>query len=214
MAFRTNKTIFYHIPKTGGIWVRKALKLSVGKCVKMHGHPNQKFNLTGGHAAPLIIKNVNVDNPRVFSFAFVRNPLTWYQSFWAHRMLKKVKLQKNNSHAFPLDKLLDRDFERFIFRVLKKYPKGFVTELFQCYVGKDGKALNSVGKQENLTKDLIKVLRLAGEKFDQQIMKNLERKNTAASRKEFDGQLKISENYHRQLMNQERWVLDTFYKKK
>ena len=49
----------------------------------------------------------------------------------------------------------------------KEFPNGFVTELFQYYVGKDLSKINFIGKQENAENDLVEALKLSGQEFDE-----------------------------------------------
>lgn len=99
-----------------------------------------------------------------FSFCFIRNPLDWFKSYWSFRM-------RNGWHTktHQIDQTCSSmDFNEFISRVLEKMP-GYCTRFFESYIGTKEKPLVSfVGRQENLTKDLISALNQAGEKFDKE----------------------------------------------
>jgi hypothetical protein len=220
MSRRTEKSIFYHIPKTGGFWVRAALRQTIPgvKPVKRCSarHP---LGLVAGHQIPAVVKKKGLDvnditGEKLFSFTFVRQPLSWYQSFWAHRKRDGIKnfLKPDSGGNYnPLNFLWDDNFENFISNVLKKYPKGYLTELFQCFVGQDGKALDFVGKQENLAEDLMTALSLAGEEFDERVISRIPRENTASSREEFRHFFQISRRLKNKLLAREQWITDTFY---
>jgi hypothetical protein len=215
MAFRTNKAIYYHILKTGGTWVREAMLASTDsfKSLKRFGG-RKKFGLAGAHVVPdHIEKRYDVDD--LFSFAFVRNPLDWYKSFWAQRDDEGIKYREKadrSGNMFPLDVLWARRFQRFIFKILTIYPNGFLTELYKLYVGEDGKRLDFVGRQENLRSDLITALTLAGEKFDAKKIMNLERVNVSASKDKYKNAFTLDKGLEKELLKNEKWILDTFYK--
>jgi hypothetical protein len=164
------------------------------------------FWLKREHTIPNDVKDI--DKKGLFSFAFVRKPLAWYRSYWAHRNRKGYVLIPK----FPLDFLWDSSFENFITNVLKTYPYGFLTDIYKCYVGEDGKALSFVGKQENLREDLIKALTLAGEKFDKQVINTLKKFNTTPLEKGHDKLFDIDEGIEQNLVKKEKWIMNTFYK--
>lgn len=60
------KSVFYHVPKTGGSWVAEGVKQAFKDYEVPYGY---------GHASPV---QCAVDKP---SFCFVRNPYTWYRSY-------------------------------------------------------------------------------------------------------------------------------------
>jgi len=99
-------------------------------------------------------------DPNAFSFCFVREPLSWYVSFW--RFMESVSWRpsgdvRNPYHWHPwtvLNGLGSSDFNEFMSNVNRKRP-GYVTELYGWYVHP---GIRFVGKQENLQEDLIKVL--------------------------------------------------------
>ena len=206
MGFRTEKSIFYHIPKTGGIFVKEAMRHS-GAEYRRAQRKYRKYHrywLKREHAIPDDVKDF--DKQGLFSFAFVRKPFEWYRSFWAHRnRLGYVVVPK-----FPLDFIWNDSFENFITNVLKTYPSGFLTDIYKCYVGKDGKDLDFVGRQENLREDLIKALTLAGEEFDKQVIRTLRRFNTNDIR-EGDEMFDIDRGVKQNLIKKEEWIIDTFY---
>jgi len=224
MAFRTDKVIFYHIPKTGGRWVKAAMiyagvpyrraKYYYGtdrkppkELVKAHA-----LRLKREHETPLGV--LNEDKDKLFSFTFVRRPLTWYKSFWAHRMLADgIEGRMRMTNSFPLDWIWDGNFEKFIANVLRKYPDGFLTDVFRLYVGKDGKALDFIGKQENLREDLIRALTLAGETFDKKKIMKVKRVNISSGSIFFtkNNLLDINDHLAKELDENEKWIIDTFY---
>ncbi|GAG19660.1 unnamed protein product, partial [marine sediment metagenome] len=116
-----------------------------------------------------------------FRFCFVRNPLTWYESFWRFKVSigwepDGDELDKWDWHPNSmLNGLGDDDFNQFVRNVTKKRP-GYVTELYGWYT-KTG--IHFVGKQEDLVDGLIKVLRVLNLNFDEDFVRNFEPQNTS-----------------------------------
>lgn len=207
MAFRTNKSIFYHIPRTGGMWAKGVARRSGVMYDRAEKNSiRHRLSLMREHGTPEGVKESAKEG--LFSFAFVRMPFEWYKSFWAHRKIHEDSFVA----AFPLDFAWDSNFEKFIINNLRMFPHGFLTDVYQCFVGKDGKDLDFVGKQENLTEDLIKALTLAGEEFNERTIRRTKRFNVATGRKEVEGLFNISNELKQELMEKEKWVTDTFYK--
>jgi hypothetical protein len=208
MAIRTTKSVIYHIPKCGGIWVKEAVRKSLHRTGMAYwrcrqAHVAQEFGLVREHSTPDRV--IPEDREGYFSMAFVRNPVTWYRSYWCYRV-KTGYLDKK----FPLDNLWDDNYEKFLVKALDNLP-GFVTQLYQFYVGKDGKRLDYVGKQENLTWDLIEALTLAGEDFDEIVVMKTQWRNIAYQSSRIGKLAVCSKELDDKIEESERWVLETFY---
>lgn len=202
---RCTKTIFYHIPKTGGVWVENALKTSVkGRILKPPPHNGVKndFNLYYGHKPPSGVHERH-KNDR-FSFAFVRHPLAWYRSFWCYRMMYGIR---GRGGIFPPDDQWSRQPNRFIERMLGAFPDGFLHMVYKEYVGENGDKLDFVGRTENLVDDLVKALNIAGEDFDESKVRSLKRKNASVNHATW----KLTKDMEKRLLKAEKWVIDTFY---
>ena len=200
MAVKTAKSVIYHIPKCGGVWVKEAVRgagLRYDRCKdkKMH-HP---LGLKREHAAPEVVRDEYKDG--LFSFCFIRHPVGWYKSFWSYRA--KTGWLDNK---FPLDRLWEDEFELFVLNVLGEYPDGFVTELYRCYV----EDVDYVGKQETLADDLVKALTLAGESFDEEALRRTKWRNLAA-RGKWGDLCVLSDETKGGIMQAEKWVTDRFY---
>ena len=224
MPIKTNKSIFYHIPKTGGSWVKTALRKSMGTnddFMFVRPKPNYDriddsvywqhklaglFPLRRGHLAACGLKEK--DKEGLFSYTFVRRHLDWYRSWWVNKTYTINKLRKWKT--FLLDYAYDPNFEQFITNVINMFPSGALTTIYQCYLGRDGNDLDFVGTQENLVEDLIKALTLAGEDFDEDVIRNLGKVNTSASRK-LSTDLPISPKLEKKLNTREKWITKTFY---
>ena len=167
MAVATDKFIFYHIPKTGGTWVKVAMEAAGVKFRAVHtmGGPHP-FNLKWAHATPETVRQSW--RPGRFSFCFVRQPVAWYRSYWAFRSRKGARRDEN----FPADGLWSDDFDQFVNNLLDAYPGGFVTQLYQYYTGVDGTKVDYIGTQESLVDGLAEALHLAGQDFDEAALRS------------------------------------------
>jgi hypothetical protein len=98
-----------------------------------------------------------------FKFCFVREPLSWYESYWRFMQALQWKAwgdEFNPDQWHPiaaLNGLGHTDFNTFIRNVNRKRP-GFVTELYGRYVRGDV----VFGKQEDLEADLLTFVRRMG----------------------------------------------------
>ena len=205
MAVCTDKSVFYHIAKTGGVWVKEAMSRSgllYSRCDnKRVSHP---FGLKREHATPDVI--LDKYKRGRFSFCFVRHPVTWLQSFWCYRV-RTSRLDKK----FPLDYLWDDDFEAFVYNVLASYPDGFVSRLYQYYVGENADAIDYVGRQENLADDLVCALKIAGERFDECLLRSTGEFNVAFRGGEYDGMCTIGHTTKALVERAEQWTIEHFY---
>ncbi len=206
MPHMNDRLLFYHIPKTGGRWVLGAMKmggvLGVRRAPRIPGvHP---LGLRRHHAAPEAV--VDECKKNRFQFCFVRRPYEWYRSFWCYRVHTQ-----HLDPAFPLDGLWDKDFESFLGNVLARYP-GFLTQVYQCFVGSDNTRMNFVGRQENLADDLVKALALAGEPgINEKRLRRLKPMNVSAGNPLFGGRAVANPSTIAKIETAESWVLETFY---
>lgn len=140
------KSCFHMIPRTGTTWVRQAIIESMGK-----GNGKLPYYETGD-------KHAVIENPAgKLGFCFVREIPAWLES--------RHRLGKWNDMLSPF---WDVDFNKFKANLAER-PKGIIGRYFKKYTDQCG----FVGRTENLAEDLIKVLALAGEKFDPDIIREL-----------------------------------------
>ena len=177
------RSIFYHIPKTGGTWVRRAIEAAGIPAAEVGDSPHCAFTSTNGSG--------------LFKFAFVRHPLTWYQSFWCYRMRLGWRMEDT------LDPCMSRNFETFVDNVIQRIPNHLVWR-YEKYVGPDPGVLDFVGKQENLQQDLIRALRMAGEKFDEDKILAVPRLNASSTHPEY------ADNLREKVLNSEAEVISRF----
>tara|TARA_R110000751_G_scaffold23590_7_gene65195 strand:+ start:4167 stop:4829 length:663 start_codon:yes stop_codon:yes gene_type:complete len=166
MTLITNKSLFLHIPKTGGTWVKKVISKAQIETFE-HGS-------THAHFPELFKYRDEMFYDKKYVFAFVRHPLSWYQSIWVYRM----------KHGWSMDHPLDyncasNDFHEFVRNCIKFKPSGWVSWMYASFIENSLGLVDFVGKQESLTDDLIYALNEAGEEFDEDIVRSAERVNAA-----------------------------------
>jgi len=114
-----------------------------------------------------------------YMFCFVRNPLSWYESWFKYmkqpsRQWRSWGDEKDPYKWHPnsmLNGLGHCDFSEFVKNVNKNRP-GYVTELFSWYTRPQ---MGFVGKQESLVDDLISVLNVMNLGFDEQLIRDHEK---------------------------------------
>jgi hypothetical protein len=161
------KSIFIHIPKTGGTFIREHFNEQVGW-----------WEVLGvGHGS---LKDFP-EHADKFSFTFIRNPEQWLISSWG--FTRRI-LEKNNSFEFqkkwselavanqviwrtwkqktnPVHALWHEDFDIFLCR-LRDHAPNLIDMCYQHF----SEGVDFVGKNENLVNDLITALEMAGEDME------------------------------------------------
>lgn len=214
MALLLPRSIFLHIPKTGGEWVREAIKAA--------GVPTRESNpgwdwarqkhsalaeSSGREAISFAFKSKPAtwwQGKGRFTFAFVRDPFAWYPSFWSYRM----------EHGWDPNDRVDaeckaEEFEPFAWNVLKKFP-GHVSDLYELYVGRADGTIDFVGRQESLAEDLVRALRAAGEKFDEARLRATPPVNEGASLRKWKERCVYSDELRAAVAKAERRVMKRF----
>jgi hypothetical protein len=154
--------VFLHVPKTGGTWV-KAAAVNAGLTFDEY----------------LVDGDVHGDLsycpfPSRFLFAFVREPLSLYRSYWRF----KARAGWDPLNPFDVD-VAASSFESFVENVLRVKP-AWCTRMFEDYVGPPPQEINFIGRFESLVEDLVRALRRAGEAFDERAIRETPPVNVSA----------------------------------
>lgn len=166
MAVILPNSVMIHVPKTGGSWCRTAIKKAGIKHKELNTHKGKGCRHEG-------ISQIRKQIGNRFTFGFVRNPITWMQSRWAYSM-------RNTQGEGDGTLLWSGDFNTWVMNVLERQPTFVLDKTLRLvgYTCKDGEwvvrqQLGFIGKTENLTDDLIQALTLAGESFDESIIRQI-----------------------------------------
>src|SRR3990167_7348169 len=116
-----NSLVFYHCPKTGGTWVREALK-NAGLNLHEIIFPLFEGGVSGDQVIPIndIVHMLPTKNPctNFITFSFVRHPLTWLQSTFKYLVAVGWNEERN-----PIQKNIKSDtFKEFIEKYAALYP--------------------------------------------------------------------------------------------
>lgn len=185
-----DSVIFNHIYKCGGSYVKQACK-NAGVYMGVAGKGRNLADK--GHAivwAP-------------FTFTFVRNPISWYVSWYCYRKNKSKKVFPNNLWNPCLNKTI-KD-------VCEAKP-GFLTELYYRSIIPPSGSMSFVGKCECLTEHLVVLLRLAGVSFNEQALRDTPRVNVSRSPRHKDGsKQRLSEETVAIIRQSEKDIFAGFY---
>jgi hypothetical protein len=150
MAIVTTYSIYTHIPKTGGSYVRKVLNmLDLG--AKEEGHAHDPVYL------------LNIDNiEKYLKFTFVRNPISWIKSIWSHwkansgcrvnnsSKLKEGKIYSYKTYSGAMLDFINDDLNETVNILISKYP-GYITKMFKDYaLGCEDELTITENKKENV----------------------------------------------------------------
>lgn len=164
MALASKNAVFLHVPKTAGMWVRHAYKVSNVETYEI-GDTHSHF--------PYLLKFKPESFYRnIYTFAFIRHPLSWIQSRWTFRMRHGWKA------IHPLDyNCMSNNFHTFVENMLKYRPDGWVTGEYKNYIDTVPGGIKAVGRLENLVDDLMRISKSAGDVINANIIKTMNRIN-------------------------------------
>jgi hypothetical protein len=169
-----DRLLYLHVPKTGGHWTLAAME-AAGIVLQ---HEGGTRHATLEHVSP---------RDR-FTFGFVREPLSWYASWWRHCQVidptwrERGRQFPDAAHVY----FVDQPFERYVEAVLDQAP-GYLSGYYRRFVGPPEAPISFVGRYERLTDDLVRALREAGVSFDEDALRAVRPINAAESAANAEG---------------------------
>lgn len=151
MALELPNSIFFHMGRTAGHWVRFV--------VQQAGIPGVEVG--GFHDWPSCLA-LDAKQASKLKFCFIRHPLEWLRSYWMHEMQFGWSLNEYSEH------LASDSFADFLRRAIKHHPRGPVSMAYAPFV----EQCDEVGRQEELSDALYRILSKAGEQFDPAVLEN------------------------------------------
>ena len=180
--------VFLHVPKTGGNWVIKTVRDLGMKIEEAYGSEKYK---DAEHVCP--------SYPR---FTVLRNPLTWYPSYWANCNIFGCRGLGFLSISEDCQRNL-HDFTLFMQSVLDNHP-GFLTGLFSEYAASDVDVLFT----ESLAEDLFRILNPIVK--DKASLEEIEPVNRCASLPEYKLRVYYSSDMHQRILESESELFDKY----
>lgn len=149
------KFLFIHCIKTGGTFFKEVLSY--------YGVPNRETGDFSQKYFPLMMEEhyglskvyeLHPETKELISFGFVRNPITWYKSKWAHGVMSDFGLKLKvlpDAQAHRMAPVWSDDFNQFVANCIEHYPEGECTYHFKTMLGLfTGKQVFEVGRFEDL----------------------------------------------------------------
>jgi hypothetical protein len=162
VASGNDQLLFLHVQKTGGHWVYEAMR-AAGVELRTEGARHARLR----EVRP---------NGR-FTFAFVRDPLTWYGSWWQHcRVIDPIHRVQAFISEWEPDRFINLPFEQYLEGCMNWWP-GFVSGFYRRYTGPPEAPIDFVGHFERLADDLVRALQLAGQNFNEEVLRAFPRQN-------------------------------------
>ena len=188
MALILPKSVFVHIPKTGGTWVRRAIEASMGLERDSNEIPIKGESYWGklAHATAKDLKKQlgNSLEDRLM-FSFVRNPADLLKSWYIEKVWPEfIEYDKHDKNIDPaiLKQLEEYEnkktpekrasFKEFVF----DKDEGCITSLYKKFLTSPLGVfpyVDYIGRTESLKEDLIEALEIAGEDFDRSVIENM-----------------------------------------
>lgn len=186
------KAIFLHVPKTGGLFIEQFLR-QITK-VEFLGNRHSHIRMIGRIAY----------DPSVFKFCFLRNPATWYKSYWQMKMGETPIDTKEKIHWFPLGIGHDRggvhnfhhptwdidpycgddDLNIFIHNCLNL--NGFLNKLYENFIGWGGARVNFIGEFDRMILDFEQVLNHLKIDYNKKALELRPKYNPSVERQQID----------------------------
>ncbi len=187
LVLQSSKTVFLHPAKTGGTWVRNALTRSG---VPWSDLENQHANFEDSRGIyPLSLR-----------FTIVRNPFTWYASYWAYKQYEGWKGNWILGMGCASD-----DFNGFVSLVCLAHP-GFLTKLLSGFA----RVGVTILRNESLSQGLEALLMSVDEPFDRDKLLETPIANPGACLPWFEEKVKYTKESAEAVLASEKQVFSRY----
>jgi len=194
-----SKSSFIHIPKCAGTLIQAILNRT--QLAKLRYKAPQDGHLFL-HQMP--------DSKNTYNFTFVRDPYTWWPSFWQWSKSGAADRFSKAEKECP-------DFNTWV-KDYGPFWLGFYSQLVRRYIGEDDlyqseNKMHFIGKSEVVYNDLYTALKNAGEVFDEDLYKKITSPNDNSVTKWSNKQeynREISDSSKEIIYNTEKWIFDRF----
>ena len=204
MAFVTDKTLFIHVQKTGGMSVRETLY----SCNPV-GHESGDAEGERHFGLPeLRARHPGIETGRL-SFGFVRHPVDWLISRWAFAVASgfPVHVQHRGTAAQVwMACCWSYKFDEFIGKYLERFPGIATQTMFQKLGLWSAKPADRIGRTETLNDDLSKILDDAGERWAKPKMPP----HRNANERRIENEAVVTAAMRLRIMDAERLLCDRF----
>jgi hypothetical protein len=187
-----DKLLFLHIPKNGGTWVSYAMEAAG---IELERERPDLWHPTLRH----------VDRRGRFTFAFVREPLSWYASWWQWARGYENRHLWAFLSDFPLDRFVPLPFPDFLKGCMTWNPAYVSRALLPPFVGPPEDPIDFIGHYENLVDDLVRALEMVGQSFDEEALRAYAPLNTSGPQPDCPPDVKA------RLTDGERETYERFY---
>ena len=203
MAFITDRSVFIHVQKTGGMYVREAL----GLCRPMgrESGPPEADRHVG--LPELLSSNPGIAAGK-FVFGFVRHPVAWLESRWSYGRLSGFATQarhRGKAAAHWMASCWSEDYTRFVELQLERFPGVATQTMFRMLGLWSERPADFVGRCEQVVLDTYHALEAAGETFDKDKLVALPRRNRSVEKPETPRALRS------RIEQSERALMERFY---
>jgi len=166
--------LFLRMPRTASSWTQGVLVKHCNGRVILVGHDALAPDLS-------VIGNPLVPEVKYwrdrYVFSFIREPISWYRSWWSRRI-----------KYWPLTQLWDSDFNTFIANVLKRTAPNSLLKLYHQY----GQHADFVGRYTHLHDDLKSVLDVLGFDVAKAQLEECPASNTSPTKPVYDEALRVA----------------------
>lgn len=195
MAVLLQKSIFIHVPRTGGQWVRSVLRKAYQGIEKEVGD---------SHCS---VRDLDKDLLEKYkTFGFVRHPANWVMSRWSHLNAKKELTSKTlpKLHKRFHDVFVKDSFQKTVENIIENDPN-LVCDTFD----KQLQGCDFIGRLEDQPRSLSLILKCCSERFNPNWATSVDPINQSSKRK-----LVLSTKVNDKFLRSNQAILDRWYSNK